>query len=214
MKQQQNKNNKQQETSAAKLQVINERKRETETQKAARKAEREKAREEQAKAKAEEQAKKKAARVAMLEKQKSETRRKHENEKSALSYNTYGVIKEQRESTPAQACKHFYIDLQALCGGALLRVLAKILGNDKREFYEIYGARVKAKADGKGLQKYTAFLVWSVLWEDLQKYTRGEMKASAEMLSAISQVQLKVEERAQRIKEIKKAKEQAKAAAK
>lgn len=210
MKQQQNKNNKQQETSAAKLQVINESKRETETQKAARKAEREKERERKAAAKAEEQAKAKAVRVAMLEQQKSETRRKHENAKSALNYNTYGVIKEQRESTPAQACKHFYLDMQALCGGALLQVLAKILGNDKRDFYEIYGARVKAKADEKGLQKYTAFLVWGVLWEDLQKYTRGEMKASAEMLAAISQVQIKVEERAERIKAQKAAKAAAK----
>lgn len=161
-----------------------------------------------------EKAKEKAARAVALEKQKAETREKHANAKSACAYNFYGVIHAESTATPFAACKHFYLDAQAACGGALCVVLRAIIGNDKRDFAERYADKVKEKAKSYGRTNYTPFIVWRVLWEDLKLYTRGQAKADAETAEAVEKLRAAMMKRAETLKAAKAAKAAAKAAAK
>lgn len=139
---------------------------ETETQKAARKAER----------------------AQKLDAQKAATAERHENAKSALSYDVYSLVK-KTNNTPFAACKRFHVSLAAACGGDVLQVVSHILGDDKRDFAERYAAKVKKAFEGNArLSNYTDFLVWRVLWDDLKKYTRGEAKANAEICAAIERI--------------------------
>lgn len=161
---------------------------ETATQKAARMGKAEQEREKKAAEKAAEKAAKAAARAEKLAAQKAATAERKENAKCACKYNFYGVINDEHTATPFAACKHFYIDMQSACGGALLVVLSRVIGKDKREFAEMYANRVKKYATEKGNDKFTAFMVWRVLWKDLKKYTTGEMKADKETSEAVEKL--------------------------
>lgn len=185
-------------------------KKETATQKAARLAAQEQEREKKAAQKAAEKEQRAAARAAKLEAQKAETKEKHENAKSAINYNTYGVIIDAREATPFAACKHFYLDILSACGGSLNVILQKIIGENKRDFAEIYADRVRKLAKEKGAQRFTAFLVWRVLWQDLKQYTKGQAKYDAAAADAIEKLQSAIEKR----KATKKAADAARAAKK
>lgn len=134
------------------------------------------------------------------------------DKKPVLSYNTYGAIHEQSTLTPFAACKHFYIDMQSLCGGATLQVLSVAIGENKREFAEIYADRVRAYVSEKGGTKYTQYAVWRVLWEDLKKVTAAEYANNPQIITACKQLQTAVSDRAERMKAIKAAKAAAKAA--
>lgn len=136
---------------------------ETETQKAARKAER----------------------AQKLEAQKAATAERHENAKSACSFNMYGLFGDYGKTQKFGACKLFYTSMQNVCGGAILTVLAAIIGDDKRDFAERYADKVEAKRIARKYTKYSAYVVWLALWDDLKAYTMGQAKADAQILAAI-----------------------------
>lgn len=193
----------------ANLQVSNKM---TETEKAAARAEKEKARES---AKALKELQKRADRdekFVFAQAAKVAKATEKADKKPVLSYNTYGAIHEQSTATPFAACKHFYLDMQSLCGGATLQVLSIAIGENKREFAEIYADRVRAYVSEKGGTKYTQFAVWRVLWEDLRKVTAAEYANNPQIITACKQLQNAVSERAQRVKAAEAAKEAAKAA--
>lgn len=172
----------------------------------------EKAKQKTATQKAAEKAEKAKARAEKLAAQKAATAQRHADAKSACKFGFYGVINDARTATPFAACKHFYLDMQNACGGAILRPLSHILGENKRDFAETYADKVKKAAKEKGKTKYTAFLVWGVLWQGLRAYTCGQMKADPETAQAVAVLADAMEKRQKAAKAARDAKAAAKLA--
>lgn len=137
----------------------------------------------------------KAARLGAKELEKAQKAQAKADAKSACTYNMYGIFADYSKTQKYGACKLFYTSLQNACGGAMLRVLSQIIGEDKRDFAERYADKVEAKKNARGYAKYSAFVVWLALWDDLRTYTLGQAKADANVLKAVEELRAAVEAR-------------------